>query len=98
MLSIFSLNNSSASYLIQIVVDTENVEEVVNNLTINVAVAQGADQSVINFDVITRVIEDISQIAETRNISLQPLINVRVKICYYINNKSCQIKTFNLDI
>jgi len=98
MLSIFSLNNSSASYLIQIVVDTENAEEVVNSLTINVAVARGADQSVINFDVITRVIEDISQIAETRNISLQPLINVRVKICYYINNKSCQIKTFNLDI
>ena len=95
MLWIFTHNNSSASYLIQIVLDTENAEEVVNNLTINVAVAGGTEQSAVNFEVITRVIEDISQIAETRNISLGPLINVRV-ISYYIDNKSGQIKTFTL--
>ena len=59
-------------------IDTENAEEVVNNLTIIVDLAVSEDdQTANNFEVITRVIANISEIA-TRNISLQPLLNV----CY----------------
>lgn len=58
-------------------INTENAEEVVNNLTMIVDLADPEDdQTADNFEVITRVIVDISDVV-TRNISLQPLINVR---------------------
>ena len=58
-------------------VNTENAEEVVNNLTMIVDLADPEDdQTADNFEAITRVIVDISDVV-TRNISLQPLINVR---------------------
>lgn len=58
-------------------INTENAEEVVNNLTMIVDLADPeGDQTANNFEVITRVIVDISDVV-TRNISLQPLINVR---------------------
>lgn len=58
-------------------INTENAEEVVNNLTMIVDLADPEDdQTADNFEAITRVIVDISDVV-TRNISLQPLINVR---------------------
>ena len=67
-------------------INTENAEEVVNNLTMIVDLADPeGDQTANNFEVITRVIVDISDVV-TRNISLQPLINV----CYME-----QLVTFN---
>ena len=67
-------------------VNTENAEEVVNNLTMIVDLADPEDdQTADNFEAITRVIVDISDVV-TRNISLQPLINV----CYME-----QLITFN---
>ena len=67
-------------------VNTENAEEVVNNLTMIVDLADPEDdQTANNFEVITRVIVDISDVV-TGNISLQPLINV----CYME-----QLVTFN---
>ena len=67
-------------------VNTENAEEVVNNLTMIVDLADPEDdQTADNFEAITRVIVDISDVV-TGNISLQPLINV----CYME-----QLVTFN---
>ena len=63
-------------------VNNTNAQDVVNNLTMSVELADEDDQTSINFDVITEVIVNISaivalaQVGGTAAIPLQQLVNV----------------------
>ena len=61
---------------IQIEINSENAEGVINNLTMNVELADKADQIAINFAVITDVIVSQAQTSEPTAIPLQQQINV----------------------
>ena len=61
---------------LQIEINNENAEDVINNLTMNVELADKADQIAINFAVITEVIVAQAQTREPTSIPLQQQINV----------------------
>ena len=60
----------------QIEINSENAEGVINNLTMNVELADKGDQIAINFAVITDVIVLQAQTRELTVMSLQLQINV----------------------
>ena len=61
---------------LQIEISSKNAEDVINNLTMNVELADKADQIAINFAVITEVIMAQAQTREPSAIPLQQRINV----------------------
>ena len=71
-------DNPVASHSIQVNIRMENVQEVINNLTINIEQGNEEDELGVNFCVITNVIVKTRDIVETTNISLPSLISVGV--------------------